>query len=156
MTHFPPPSAAIFFFFLKSDCITYASHTAELHLINYYISDRWKTQVSADPSLRLYACACVAKLFSKMLSGGQNPQLHTVTLHLACGIRNGGERGLERRGAQTESEQEIESDGGMVGKRKDVEKMKKLRRQGCKERRKWVHNVGKIQMRLSCTPRKRI
>lgn len=31
-----------------------------------------------------------AKLFSKMLSGGQNPQLHTVTLHLVCGIRNEG------------------------------------------------------------------
>lgn len=45
---------------------------------------------------------CGAKLFSKMLSRGQNPQLHTVTLHLVCGIKNGG--GVKKRGAQEETE----------------------------------------------------
>ncbi len=67
---------------------------------------------------------CGAKLFSKMLSGGQNPQLHTVTLHLVCGIRNGGGElkkeggtGRKRRG-----ERGMKLDGGnwegrMVGEK---------------------------------------
>lgn len=79
------------------------------------------------PPFRRYACVCGAKLFSKMLSGGQNPQLHTVTLHLVCGIRNGG-RELKKRGggghrkkeARRENDEALDEGKlgrGMVGKR---------------------------------------
>lgn len=56
-------------------CLTASCmHATQLHLNNYYTSDRWKTQVSADPSIHLYACVWGgAKLSSKMLSGGQKP-----------------------------------------------------------------------------------
>lgn len=77
---------------------------------------------------------CGAKLFSKMLSGGQNPQLHTVTLHLVCGIRNGGgELGKKRgeEGAQEERDGEREGleegwrRGKGSGKRFEGEKFRK-------------------------------
>lgn len=41
-------------------------------------------------SLPLSVCMCEGLSFSlRCCLGGQNPQLHTVTLHLVCGIRDG-------------------------------------------------------------------
>lgn len=64
-------------------------HNSVLKLLH---KDERLRLVLIRPSIWMSVCVGVWKLFSKMLSGGQNPQLHTVTLHLVCGIRNGGGR----------------------------------------------------------------